>query len=145
METAVVNTSEEIQSILENAKTIAIIGMSDRPERPSYAIGKYLKNEGFEVLPVNPNHEQCDEDHCYPDIHAIPEDKRIDIVDIFRNPRYTADMVAGVIERVKKTGERPVIWTQIGVSSPEAEKLAREAGLPYVKNRCIMVEHSRLF
>lgn len=141
---ATVNTQEELQSILESAETIAVVGCSDRPDRTSYAISRYLESVGYHVIPVNPNYSTCAGNECYPDLLSIPEDVRIDIVDIFRNPRYTADMVRIAIERAEKTGEEPVIWTQIGVSSKEAEHLAIEAGLPYVKNRCTMVEHSRL-
>jgi predicted CoA-binding protein len=145
METAVVNTTLEIQQILESAKTVAIVGLSDRPSRTSYTISKYLKTRGFKDIPVNPDHETVDGDECYPDLLSVPEDEQIDIVNIFRNPRYTADMVRIAIERSRLTGERFAIWTQLGVSSREAEQLAIEAGLPYVKNRCIMVEHSRMF
>lgn len=141
--TATVNTSEEIRDILATAKTIAVVGCSDRPSRTSYTIYKYLKEHGYAVIPVNPNHSECDQDKAYPDLLSIPEDTRIDIVTIFRNPRFTADMVEVAVRRSSETGEKPVIWTQIGVSSPEADELAREAGLQYVKNRCIMVEHSR--
>ena len=143
MDTATVNTREEITSILKSAKTIAVVGCSDRPSRTSYAIYKYMKQQGYEMIPVNPDHEWCDEDRCYPDLLAIPDDVEIDIVTIFRNPRYTADMVNIAVQRAEKTGRKPVIWTQLGVSSRQAEQIAQEAGLPYVKNRCIMVEHSR--
>jgi hypothetical protein len=144
MKTATVDTSDEIRDILDSARTIAIVGCSDRPSRTSYAIYVYLKEHGYSVIPVNPNHSECDQDKCYPDLLAIPEDTHIDIVTIFRNPRYTADMVEIAVRRSGRTGEKPVIWTQIGVSSPDAYQLARDAGLPYVKNRCIMVEHSRM-
>ena len=143
METAVVNTAEEIQQILGSAKTIAVVGCSDRPSRTSYTICKYLKTQGFKVIPVNPDHESVDGDLCYPDLRQVPVDEHIDIVTIFRNPRYTAEMVRIAIERARSTGEKFAIWTQLGVSTREAEQLAVEAGLPYVKNRCIMVEHSR--
>jgi hypothetical protein len=145
METAVVNTSEELQGILESARTIAVVGCSDRPSRTSFAIYKYLKNRGYKVIPVNPDHETVDGDECYPNLLAIPQDEAIDIVTIFRNPRYTEEMVRIAIDRSRATGERFAIWTQLGVSSREAEQLAIEAGLPYIKNRCIMVEHSRFF
>ncbi|RMH49217.1 MAG: CoA-binding protein, partial [Bacteroidetes bacterium] len=81
---------------------------------------------------------------CYPDVQHIPADVRLDIVNIFRRPSHTAAMVRDVLARLRTTGEHPVIWTQLGVSSPEAERLATDAGLPYVRNRCILVEHSRL-
>lgn len=144
MQTAVVNTPDQLKSMLEEAQTIAIVGCSCRPERTSYAIYRYLQAAGYDVIPVNPNHEACDENVCYPDLLSLPEDTRIDVVNIFRNPRYTADMVDIAVERAEKTGHRPVIWTQLGVSSREAEETALAHGLPYVKNRCIMVEHRRL-
>lgn len=143
METAIVNTPQQIASLLDAARTIAVVGCSDRPARTSYAIYKYMKQQGYDMIPVNPDHSSCDEDTCYPDLLAIPEDVEIDIVTIFRNPLYTADMVKIAVERAEKTGRKPVIWTQLGVSSSDAEQIARDAGLPYVKNRCIMVEHSR--
>ena len=99
---------------------------------------------GYTVIPVNPNHTQVLGQTCYPSVQAIPEDVKINIVNIFRRPAHTADMVRDVLERLKKTDEAPVIWTQIGVSSSEAQELSEGAGLVYIKNRCILVEHSRL-
>lgn len=145
MQTAIVNTSDAIRSILGSARTVAVVGCSNRPSRASYAIFRYLKEQGYTALPVNPNHEECDSVRCYPDLLAIRDDVEIDIVTIFRNPRYTAEMVEIAVQRAERSGYKPVIWTQLGVSSPEAEQAARDAGLQYVKNRCIMVEHSRLF
>ncbi len=87
----------------------------------------------------------CEEVHglkCYPDLQSIPEDVSIDIVNVFRRPAYTAAVMNDVLARIAKTEEKPVIWTQIGVSSGEAEKMAKEAGLEYIRNRCILVEHS---
>lgn len=132
----------DLKSILESAKTIAVVGCSAREVRTSHKIARYLQDAGYRMIPVNPNYEEVHGEQCYPDVQSVPE--AIDIVDIFRAPQYTAEMVRDVLERIEETGERPVIWTQIGVSSPEAEKLAHEAGLPYVKNRCLMVEHGRL-
>lgn len=132
----------DLKSILESAKTIAVVGCSAREVRTSHKIARYLQDAGYRMIPVNPNYEEVHGEQCYPDVQSVPE--AIDIVDIFRAPQYTAEMVRDVLERIEETGERPVIWTQIGVSSPEAEKLAQEAELPYVKNRCLMVEHGRL-
>ncbi|MEX0600475.1 MAG: CoA-binding protein [Rhodothermales bacterium] len=145
MQTSVVNSVDQLTSILDNTRTIAVVGCSDRPERTSFAIYRYLKTAGYEVIPVNPHHETCDGDKAYPDLLSVPESMQIDVVNVFRNPRYTADMVEAAAQRAESTGHRPVVWTQIGVSSPDAEATAREHDLPYVKNRCIMVEHSRLF
>ncbi len=129
--------------ILDQAKTIAVVGISDKPARTSYAISRYLLGVGFTVAPVNPHLDEVHGMKSYPDLQSVPASTQIDIVNIFRRPDYTADVVRDVIERMKTTDEHPVIWTQIGVSSREAEELAESAGLTYVKNRCIMVEHSR--
>ena len=74
----------------------------------------------------------------------LPDDLQIDIIDIFRNKKYTAEMVQDIVEWSNKTGQKPVIWTQLDVSSIEAKNLAEENGFEYVENRCLMVEHSKL-
>ena len=131
--------------MLAAPKTIAVVGCSDNPLRTSHSISRYLIGAGFDVIPVNPNHKEIFGRTCYPSVSDIPEDVEIDIVNIFRRPAHTAEMVADVLERVKRTDEKPVIWTQIGVSSNQAREMAEQAGLSYVKNRCLMVEHARLF
>ena len=132
-----------LQTILAEARTIAIVGCSDEPFRTSYRIAQYLKGEGFKVFPVNPNHETVLGQKCYASVEDIPLTEEVDVVCIFRRPQFTADMVRSAVRRAETTETKPVVWTQLGVSSGEAEKLAEEAGLPYVRNRCIMVEHAR--
>ena len=136
-------TTPDLTACLRDAGTIAVVGCSDRPSRTSHRIAAYLQDAGYRVIPVNPNHDAILGETCYPDLPSIPADTAIDIVNIFRAPVHTADMVRSAIDRVTQTGERPVIWTQLGVSSPEAEGLAADADLPYVRNKCIMVEHQR--
>ena len=133
-----------LEDILRDSKTIAVVGISADPSRTSYAISRYLIEVGYTVIPVNPSYEEVHGLTCYPDMDSIPSDIHIDIVNIFRRPGYTAAMVEDVIGRIKRTGETPVIWTQIGVSSKQAQSLADSAGLVYVKNRCIMVVHSQM-
>ncbi|MEZ4700612.1 MAG: CoA-binding protein [Rhodothermales bacterium] len=133
-----------LTELLESARTIAVVGMSPTPSRTSYAIGRYLIEAGYNVIPINPNCDTIEGRTCYPDLASVPGDAGIDIVNIFRRPKYTADVVRETLERIAGTGERPAIWTQIGVSSQEAEKLATDAGLVYIPNRCIMVEHTRM-
>lgn len=133
----------DLTACLRDAETIAVVGCSDRPTRTSHRIAAYLQDAGYRVIPVNPNHATILGETCYPDLPSIPADVAIDIVNIFRAPVHTADMVQSAIERVAQTGERPVLWTQLGVSSSEAAQLAAEADLPYVRNKCIMVEHRR--
>ena len=137
-------TAPDLKSVPETAQTIAVVGCSDTPSRTSYAIAQYMQNHGYRIVPVNPNVDAVLGETAYPDVPSIPSDVEIDIVNIFRAPQHTADMVRTAIERSKTTSRTPVIWTQLGVSSPEARSLAAEAGLPYVRNRCIKVEHARL-
>lgn len=128
-------------SHLQSAKTIAIVGCSGRSSRTSHTIARYLVSNGFSVVPVNPNYDQVLDRVCYPDLARIPDDVHVDIVNIFRHPRHTADIVREVIDFSEKRGYKPLVWTQLGVSSEEARKLAEKADVPYVSNRCIMVEH----
>lgn len=134
----------DLKRILEETKTIAVVGCSNQPWRPSFRISKYLLDVGYEMIPVNPEHETVHGLRCYPDLQSIPADVRLDIVNIFRRPQFTADMVRMTIAYAEATGTKPVIWTQLGVSSTEARRMAEDAGLPYVHNRCILVEHNRL-
>jgi hypothetical protein len=112
--------------------------------RTSHKIARYMQERGYRIVPVNPNYDEVLGEPCYPDLPSVPADIRIDVVDIFRAPKHTAEMVQTAIDRIQQTGEQPVIWTQLGVSSSEAERLAAEADLPYVRNRCIKVAYDRL-
>ena len=134
----------EIKSILENAKTIAVVGCSPRSWRTSHRIARYLQDAGYRTLPVNPYHKELLGEPCYPDLQSIPDDVEIDIVDIFRRPEFTHRVVLDAIERAALTGHKPVIWTQLGVHSQEAQLTAEEAGFNYVANRCVLVEHGRI-
>ncbi len=139
----------DFRTLLEDADTIAVVGCSATPTRTSHKIATYMQDRGYRIVPVNPNYDEVLGETCYPDLPSIPSDVEIDIVDIFRRPEHTADMVRTAIERVEQTGQAdtsagPVIWTQRGVSSSEAEQLAAEAGLPYVRNRCIKVVYDRV-
>jgi len=134
----------DLQSVLETAETIAVVGCSATPTRTSHKIARYLQERGYRIVPVNPNYDAVLDETCYPDLPSVPADIEIDIVNIFRAPKHTADMVRSAIERVEQTGQRPVIWTQLGVSTPEAKELTEDAGLPYVRNRCVKIEYDRL-
>jgi len=133
-----------IQEVLENARVIAIIGCSKKSHRTSNSIAHYLQDQGYTIIPVHPDYDTVCGEETYPTVYDIPEEIQIDIVDIFRNSKYTAEMVDTVIRRKELTGQNPVVWTQLGVSSDEAKKKAEEAGLRYVENKCIMVEHRNL-
>ena len=135
----------DLRTILEGAETIAVVGCSKRSGRTSHKIARYLQEHGYRVVPVNPNYDEVLGETCYPDLQHVPADVQVDVVNIFRRREHTADMVRDALERAAQTDTRPAVWTQLGVSSEEAQSLAEDGGLPYVNNRCIMVEHGRLF
>jgi len=118
-------------------KTVAIVGLSDKPDRPSYQVGLYLKNNGHNVIPINPNVKEIFGLKSYPSILNIPKSKNIDIVDIFRKP----EKVIPIIEEIIKSGRKPIIWMQEGVGSIEAKELAEKNGLETVMNMCMMKVH----
>jgi uncharacterized protein len=130
-----------IAEILRSARTIAVVGCSPRPSQTSHYIAVYLQRAGYEVIPVNPHHTELLGVPCYPSLTDIPPDVEIDIVNVYRRPQFTAQVVVDAAERAASTRNKPVVWTQLGVSSPEAETLAIEHRLAYVRERCIMVEH----
>ena len=113
--------------------------MSKNEEKPAHFVPKYLIDHGYNVIPVNPTISEVLGRKCYSSIADVPED--IDIVEIFRR---SEDVLPVVNDAVKKTGIK-VIWMQSGIYNEEAEKEAKENGMDVVFNRCMMVEHSRLF
>ncbi|MHB1130823.1 MAG: CoA-binding protein [Chloroflexota bacterium] len=128
---------EAILSILKNNKTIAMVGLSNDPERPSFRVAKYLIDAGYRVIPVNPSVEEVLGQKSYPDLASIPDE--VDVVDVFRRPEHVPEIAKAAIAK----GAR-VLWLQEGVSHPEAEETARQAGLEVVSNDCMRREHRRL-
>lgn len=136
--------SRFIAKRLSSAETIAIIGCSANPGRTSRRIAGYLKKNGFKIIPVNPNEDLILGQHVYDSVEDIPESVSVDIVDIFRNKKYTADMIREIVNRFKDNETKPLIWTQLDVSSSEAKRLAEKNGFEYIENRCIYVDHKNL-
>lgn len=128
-------------SRLLQANTVAIVGCSGRSTRTSHTIARYMISNGYEVVPVNPNYDEVLGRTCYPNLGAIPDDVHIDVVNVFRHARHTESVVRDAIDFAEEHGYKPMIWTQLGVSSEDGRKLAEDAGFVYVRNRCIMVEH----
>ncbi len=127
----------QIRQIMETASTIAIVGLSDRPDRDSYQVAEYLQAHGYRVIPVNPTVDAVLGEQSYARVADIPE--MIDIVDVFRRPDSAVEVVADAIE----AGAR-VVWMQLGVVNQEAARMAEAAGLQVVMDRCIKIEHRRL-
>lgn len=130
-------TSAEIADILKSARTIAVVGLSPKPERPSYSVSAYMQGEGYKIIPVNPGHSEILGETCYKSLLEVPGE--IDIVDIFRDPSAVPEIVDQAIAKKAK-----VIWMQEGIVHNEAAEKARDAGLKVVMNKCIYKEHVRL-
>lgn len=130
---------EKIPEILESSKTVAVVGISNKPERDSYRVAKYLKEAGYRVLPINPVIDSWDGQQSYKSLKDIPEGEKVDVVDIFRKPEAALEVVEEAIS-IKPA----VVWLQEGVVNTEAADLARKSGSLVVMDRCIMKEHSRL-
>lgn len=128
---------EALRTLLATSKTIALVGMSPNPARPSHEVAQYLMAHGYTVIPVNPGQREILGQTCYPTLDAIPV--KIDIVDVFRN---SADVLP-IAEAAIRIGAR-CLWLQLGVSHAQAEALARQAGLQVVVNRCTKIEHVML-
>jgi predicted CoA-binding protein len=139
-----INDTKEIKQILKTAKTVAMIGCSPNEYRTSNYAAKFLRDRGYRVIPINPEAEIISGEKCFDNLNDLPSNIEVDIVNVFRNSKYSADATQDVAEWKAKTGQNPVVWTQLDVSSPKAEEIADEHDLPYIKNHCIMVEYDRV-
>ncbi len=131
------HTDDEIKQIF-SLKNVAVIGMSKNQEKAAHYVPKYLSQNGYNVIPVNPTTDKILEKKCYSSIEDVPES--IDIVDVFR----PSDQVLPVVQEAIKKKPK-VIWLQEGIHNAEAEDLARKEGIKVVFNRCMLAEHQRLF
>ena len=128
---------EAIRSLLQQARTIAVVGISAKPDRPSHEVAHYLQRAGYTIIPVNPAYEEVLGQKCYPNLHEVPV--KIDLVDVFRKPAE----VMGVVDEAIAVGVGSV-WLQLGVIAPDAADKAAAAGLKVVSDRCTKIEHRRL-
>lgn len=130
---------DERKRILEEAKVIAVVGLSDNPWKPSYSVAEYLQDAGYEIIPVNPNRlgKQILGQTVYASLADIP--KPVDIVNVFRPAQVTPEVARQAVDIGAK-----VLWLQLGIANEEAARIAREGGLTVVMDRCISTEHGRL-
>ena len=131
-------TAFERLRILRQHRTIAMVGLSAHPFRPSHFAAIYMLAAGYRIIPVNPREPAILEQRSYPSLRDIPEP--VEIVDIFREPKA----VPAIVEDAIAIGAR-VIWMQLGVIHLEAAQRAREAGLEVVMDACVKIEHARFF
>jgi predicted CoA-binding protein len=115
-------------------KTVAVVGCSPKPDRPSHGVAEYLKQQGYRIVPVNPGHDEILGETCYPRLTAIPFP--VDVVDVFRRP----EEVLPIIEEAVKIKAK-ALWLQDGITHPEGEAMARSAGLLVVSDACMLREH----
>ncbi len=126
-----------LRNILTSVQTVATVGVSSNPDKPSYGIFQYLAAAGYNMIPVNPTVAELLGRKCYPDLKSIPQ--KIDLVQVFRRP----EDVPAVVEQAIEVGAQ-VIWMQEDVINPQAAQRAEQAGLKVVMDRCMMKTHQRL-
>jgi hypothetical protein len=127
-----------IKEILEQYKTIAVVGLSSQRFRASYSVSEYMQKAGYRIIPVNPHETRVLGETAYPSLDDVPD--AFEIVDIFRRPEYVPDIVEAAIRRNAR-----VIWMQLGVVNEAAAARARSAGLEVVMDRCILQDHAAYF
>jgi hypothetical protein len=127
-----------IHELLSRVKTIAVVGLSDRPLRPSHGVSAYIQAQGYRIIPVNPEITEALGEKAYPSLLDVPE--KIDLVDVFRRPEYVDEIVEQAIQL-----KIPAIWLQEEVINERAAEKARKAGMFVVMDRCILKEHRARF
>lgn len=128
--------AERITELLKTARTIAVVGLTDSPLRPSYGVSHYMHSRGYRIIPVNPNITEWMGEEAYPSLLDVPE--KIDIVNVFRRSEAVPELVDQAIQI-----KAPAIWMQEGVVHEEAAEKARRAGIFVVMDLCILKEHRR--
>lgn len=128
---------DKILNLLKSAKTIAVIGLTDDPSKPSYGVSEYMQRNGYRIVPINPKLKEVLGERAYPTLTEAAKAEKIDVVDVFRRP----DAVPEIVDEVLKL-RLPALWLQETVVHEEAARRAREAGVFVVMDRCILKEHA---
>ena len=130
--------SDPIKDLLQRSKTIAVVGLSSNPLRPSHGVSAYMQSHGYRIIPVNPNISECMGERAYPSLLDVRD--KIDIVDVFRRSEFVEEVVDQSIQL-----KVPAIWMQEDVINENAAAKARQAGIFVVMDRCILKEHRARF
>lgn len=140
--TILLKQSDPIYELLSRAKTIAVVGLSDSPMRPSHGVAAYMQAAGYKIIPVNPQITEALGENPYPSLLQIPLEvaQKIDLVDVFRRPEHVDEIVEQAIQL-----KIPAIWLQEGVINERAAERARKAGIFVVMDRCVLKEHRARF
>ena len=134
-----VPSDHELRSILGDAHTIAVVGLSSNPERPSYEVAEYLQSKGYRIVPVNPNETEVLGERAYPTLADIPSDVEIDVVDVFRRAEQTPAIAEQAVARGAK-----VLWLQEGIANDGARRIGEAGGLSVVMGLCMRKQSLRL-
>lgn len=139
-------SSEQIKEILQKTKTIAVVGLSNDPEKTSFKVSAFLKQQGYRIVPVNPFVDKVLGEKSYKSLLDIPMEiqRTLDVVDIFRKAQDVPPIVEQAIKLKAAVGRPFVVWMQLGIVNEAAAEAARKAGLVVVMDRCLMIEHHRL-
>lgn len=127
-------SAKSLRAIFAEIKSIAVVGLSPKKNRPSHQVARYLMEAGYTIIPVNPGQERILDMHCYPDLLSI--DRPVEVVDIFRRPEFVEPVVRDAITIGAK-----VIWMQQGIVNERAATIAEQAGLQVIMDRCMKVDH----
>ncbi len=135
-----------VKNILENYKTVAIVGLSKDPSKDSFEVGQFLQSKGYKIIPVNPSADQVLGEKCYKSLLEMPEDvqRTIDVVDIFRPSADVPPIVDQAVQLKRKFGKPNVVWMQLGIVNEDAAKKAEGAGLTVVMDKCMRIERRKL-
>lgn len=130
-------SDDKIKQLLQVCKTIAVVGLSDKPHRDSFKVAQYMQNHGYRIIPVHPRISEVLGEKAYKTLSDIPD--KIDLVNVFRKSEETPVVVEQAIPLKPQA-----IWLQLGIANDEAANLAKNAGVDFVQDRCIKVEYARL-
>lgn len=129
--------SNELKALLENVKTIAVVGLSDQPDRTSHYVSKYMQEKGYTIIPVNPTVSEVLGQKCYASLSDIGQ--QVDLVNVFRRSEFLSEIAKETVE-----AGIPSFWAQLGLFNENAYNYLQEHGVQTIMDKCIMVEHSRL-
>ncbi len=129
--------NSDSETILREAHTIAVVGLSNNPMKASYGVARYLQAHGYRVIPVNPNEQEVLGETSYATVADIPE--QVDLVDVFRVPAATPEVARDAVRAGAKA-----LWLQLGITNPETHRIAEEGGLAYVEDACTKIVHAMM-
>jgi uncharacterized protein len=134
-----VPSDPELRSILGDARTVAVVGLSSNPDRPSYEIAEYLQSKGYRIVPVNPKETEVLGERAYRTLADIPADVEVDVVDVFRRAEFTPEIAEAAVARGAK-----VLWLQEGIANDDARQIGEDGGLSVVMGVCMRKQSERL-